>query len=227
MLWQNAASFLTAASDHCSNVTVRSASEADIEAFAEKHEHEATWQLATSLPETQNIHHIEVLADEKGINCLPYAGSTDIVIHNFEDINACPKIKYCILFPHMQITSINELQSCLGAVTEQEIIPGWTYVAVIYDDRWWPGVVQSLSEQKAVISFMVPQGQNKFKWPKKQQIEEVPLCEMLAILKSSPEPVNQRGHFSFGDCETSRIMELMCPVLGSGWLHWHVDITFS
>ena len=103
------------------------------------------------MPGTQNIHHKEVFADEKGIRCLPYTGSTE-----FENLNACKEQPY-----------INELQSCLGAVADLAIIPGATYVAVIYDDRWWPGVIQRMSEQKAVLSFIVPQEPNKFKWPKK------------------------------------------------------------
>ena len=207
----DAASFLEAASTHCHNTSILSVTEADIAKFAKEHDLEATWELATSVPGTLNIHHIEVLP--KSIQCLPYSGSTDISIHSFEDGTVSHEQQLPVV--HIDSSSL-ESQTGPGTVTEQDITPGSTYVAVIYDDKWWPGIVQNFHQQKAVITFMLPQGQNRFKWPRKQQIEEVPLCEVLAVLKTPLQPVNQRGLFSFDDCEASRITELMYSVIGSG-----------
>ena len=201
----------TCCSTHCHNTSILSVTEVDIAKFAKEHDLEATWELATSVPGTLNIHHIEVLP--KSIQCLPYSGSTDISIHSFEDGTVSHEQQLPVV--HIDSSSL-ESQTGPGTVTEQDITPGSTYVAVIYDDKWWPGIVQNFHQQKAVITFMLPQGQNRFKWPRKQQIEEVPLCEVLAMLKTPPQPVNQRGLFSFDDCEASRITELMYSVIGSG-----------
>ena len=69
--------------------------------------------------------------------------------------------------------------------------------------------LSSFHEQKAIIAFMNPQADNKFRWPRKQQVEDVPLCEVLAVLKSPPQPVNQFGLFPFDDCEANQITKLM------------------
>jgi len=42
----------------------------------------------------------------------------------------------------------------------------------------------------------------------KEQTEEIPLCEVLAVFKSPQPPVIQHGLF-FSDCEASQITEMM------------------
>lgn len=95
-------------------------------------------------------------------------------------------------------------------VNKVDLVPGSSYVAVIYDDVWWPGLVQSVTEDSAVISFMMPlKTENKFKWPKKSQIEIVKISEILAVIQCVPEPVNQRGTFCFPSDEADRLTKLM------------------
>ena len=53
-------------------------------------------------------------------------------------------------------------------------------MAVIYNDSVGQEL-SSLHPQKAAITFMMPHGQNKYKWPRKQQIESIPLHEVLAV----------------------------------------------
>jgi hypothetical protein len=92
-----------------------------------------------------------------------------------------------------------------------------TYVAVIYDNAWWPGLVQSMDKQsnKAKITFMIPKGKNIFSWPpdSKPQRDELDLKEILCVIATTPILVNQRGHYKFPVEETQRIEALMQSVL--------------
>jgi hypothetical protein len=92
---------------------------------------------------------------------------------------------------------------------------GSTYVAVIYDDVWWPGLVQAVNQEtnKVAIRFMCPKPTNKFMWPSKEQIEELHLSEILCVLGSIPSLVNQRGLYGFPQDEIDRVEKLMNTVL--------------
>ena len=80
---------------------------------------------------------------------------------------------------------INEANDSEHAcVNKGDLVLGSSYVAVINDDVWWPGLVQSVTEDSAVISFMIPlKNENKFNWPEPCQIEIVKISEILAFIQ--------------------------------------------
>jgi hypothetical protein len=98
-------------------------------------------------------------------------------------------------------------------VQPNEIVVGSTYVAVIYNDVWWPGIVERLNGHSAHINFMIPQGKNKYIWPSKAQQDDLNLHEVLCILNSAPQPVNQRGQYAFPSAEADRVDALLLAVL--------------
>ena len=105
--------------------------------FVECHRKDPDFKMK-QVSRKQKWHRTRKLtAEEKSIKCLPYEGSTDITIHTFDDGTA-----YHEQQPHSDYSS-PDLQTGPGTVTEQDITTGSTYVAVVYDDKWWPGIVQS------------------------------------------------------------------------------------
>ena len=92
-----------------------------------------------------------------------------------------------------------------------------TYVAVINDNVWWLGLVQSVDKEskKVKVNFMIPKANNVFSWPpdSKPQRDELDLKEILCVIGATPILVNQRGHYKFPVEETKRIETLMRSVL--------------
>ena len=91
------------------------------------------------------------------------------------------------------------------------------WVAVIYDDQWWPGSVDAVSSNNQIsISFMKPVAENKFIWrqsPNGECLDTdiVPIGEVLVKLEEIPEPVSNR-HFSFSSSYAKRLTNLMKSV---------------
>ena len=196
----DASSFAEAAKSRCPNICILLVSAEDIDNFSKSHTLEETWQLATAIPNTQAIHCVEILSNtsDRGITYSMYSSQVQKQIHKFQSLAGSTSKQVC----HPSRSDDTETPPC-------SITPGSTFVAVIYDDQWWPGLVQAIRDETAVISFMVPQKNCRFKWPRKHQIEEVPVGEILTVLNSPPEPVNQRGLFAFTEMETARVTNLM------------------
>ena len=62
------------------------------------------------------------------------------------------------------------------------------WVAVIYDDVWWPGVIQAVHEERGSykINFMKPVGDNKFIWPEEIDVAQVSQAEILQYIPMPP-----------------------------------------
>lgn len=80
-----------------------------------------------------------------------------------------------------------------------------SWVAVIYDGEWWPGVVEQVdgeSENAYQIKFMKPScpgTENRFSWPMNQEETDcLPRDEILTIIGEPPKPVTRR-HYCFSD----------------------------
>lgn len=88
-----------------------------------------------------------------------------------------------------------------------------SWVAVIYDNSWWPGVVESLQDAVATINFMKPQsGKNRFSWSLKEEKDQIPINEILCILDDAPVPISRR-FYSFQDDTYESINALMANIL--------------
>lgn len=91
------------------------------------------------------------------------------------------------------------------------------WVAVIYDDQWWPGSVDSVSvDSQIVVSFMKPVAYNRFIWRQSSDgkcldTDIVPMREVLAKLSEIPEPASSR-HFSFSSSYAESLNDLMKSV---------------
>ena len=69
------------------------------------------------------------------------------------------------------------------------------YVAVIYDDTWYPGMVKEIVGDECTISFMKQMGNNSFIWPLAADIDHMSKSGIFTCLPA-PTPVSRR-HFSF------------------------------
>lgn len=66
------------------------------------------------------------------------------------------------------------------------------WVAVLYDDQWWPGNVDTIDNDHLIITFMKPVGVNKFIWP------SIPVKDKILKLTRLEDPlipINNRTFF--------------------------------
>ena len=87
------------------------------------------------------------------------------------------------------------------------------WVAAIYDDKWWPGTVDSVSHSDQItVSFMKPVSRNKFVWRHENgkciDTDVLPKAEVLAKLTEIPIPVSNR-HFGFSPSYAASLDNLM------------------
>ena len=69
------------------------------------------------------------------------------------------------------------------------------YIAVLYDDHWWIGLVEEaqMENSEAKVKFMTPHGPRKvFSWPVKDDVCWVPFSSILRIVNSLA-PTSQSG----------------------------------
>ena len=94
-----------------------------------------------------------------------------------------------------------------------------SWVAVIYDNDWWPGKVESLEDGAAAINFMMPQpgatpGANRFIWPQKQELDRLPVEELLCVLTDEPKPVGRSGrHYQLSEVDYVSTNTLMADLV--------------
>lgn len=167
-----------------------------ISTFTKEKGLEDPWTSAKAVTGTQNIHCVSVLSSKCTFDMLSKS-------HTGADSDSDPP----------QATDLHASNPVPPVANVDLIVAGSTYAAVVYDDVWWPGLVQKVVGDIATISFMTPKSQNKFQWPRRSQIETVRCDEILTILQSPPEPVNQRGFFSFPPCEVDRVEKLLSHIL--------------
>nr|XP_042896254.1 uncharacterized protein LOC122269017 [Parasteatoda tepidariorum] len=67
------------------------------------------------------------------------------------------------------------------------------WLAVIYDNLWYPGSVEEIQEDGFVLSFMHCSG-DKFYWPSPEEKFTVPENEIMCIISDAPQPISRR-HF--------------------------------
>lgn len=88
-----------------------------------------------------------------------------------------------------------------------------SWVAVVYDDDWWPGEIERMQDDAFTINFMKPQsGVNRFAWPRKTERDTLPIAEILCVLDEPPAPASRR-HFSFSEKTFKRAEATMAKVM--------------
>lgn len=70
-----------------------------------------------------------------------------------------------------------------------------TFVVVIYQDEYYPGVIESLNEEGAVVSAMFKTAKGNWKWPEKKDSIHYSWEEIVGSI-NPPKKVNRRGMFS-------------------------------
>lgn len=68
-----------------------------------------------------------------------------------------------------------------------------SWVAVIYDNHWVPGVIEKERKNMVTIKFMKIIGQNRFVWPQRDDQDTIPLNSILTTLSEHPELVSYTG----------------------------------
>jgi hypothetical protein len=68
--------------------------------------------------------------------------------------------------------------------------PG-VFVAVLYDRKWFPAVVVKRHDDEIDVKFMEVKGDNKFRWPEKEDRLFVPITDALSVI-SEPVAVSKR-----------------------------------
>ncbi|XP_022205293.2 uncharacterized protein LOC111061905 isoform X2 [Nilaparvata lugens] len=83
------------------------------------------------------------------------------------------------------------------------------WVAVIYDDKWYPGVVERVGEAGEnflSVNFMARSGAN-FTWPTKPDTQTVEKKDVLKKIRTPPFPVSSR-HFGLDSQSIRQIEDL-------------------
>ena len=59
-----------------------------------------------------------------------------------------------------------------------------TYVAVMYENNWYIGVVEAenVEKEEVFVNFMESKGGNKFAWPKHADKLSVPIVDIIGVL---------------------------------------------
>ncbi|XP_054258827.1 uncharacterized protein LOC128983544 [Macrosteles quadrilineatus] len=69
-----------------------------------------------------------------------------------------------------------------------------SWVGVVYDTQWYPGIVENKGE-KITVSFMARSGQ-KFFWPSPPDIQMLNPAHIMCRINKPPHPVSNR-HYGF------------------------------
>ncbi|KAL3875659.1 hypothetical protein ACJMK2_033589 [Sinanodonta woodiana] len=99
--------------------------------------------------------------------------------------------------PRNQLVQNSEAEQTTGH-DENEFYQVYTYVAVIYESRWYVGEVLEYDkdDQEYNINFMVA-GKNSFKWPVKPDQIWIPSSDVLCSLDEPIKQVKTRNMFKF------------------------------
>ena len=77
---------------------------------------------------------------------------------------------------------------CLSEETHAvNVVKVYQYVAVAYNDSWYPGIVTKKDANMIHVSFMQRVDGGKFRWPKNHEVEMIDSRNIMDIL-SPPVP---------------------------------------
>ncbi|GBN85411.1 hypothetical protein AVEN_72654-1 [Araneus ventricosus] len=132
--------------------------------------HQLTWNKFENVQ--LQLHYLSCFTCEK---CLHYSSEPSFVelSPRFKNTNDCTDSQ----------ASIPDLKS------EPIIIGAW--VAVVYDENWFPGLIEKINDDNLKINFMLRNG-SRFYWPNIPDIQEAPKNGILCLIKSPPSPITSR-----------------------------------
>ncbi|XP_054720938.1 uncharacterized protein LOC129230555 [Uloborus diversus] len=97
----------------------------------------------------------------------------------------------CVHFPESAITyKINDENDIVNETKAKLNVGDW--VAVVFSDKWYPGVIENITKNTLRVSFMTICGRNKFSWPEKEDIQDIEVPHILCKIRSCPEPASTR-----------------------------------
>ena len=85
------------------------------------------------------------------------------------------------------------------------------YVAVVYQNQWYPGCITKVNGHTVEVNVMhrMMTGKNNFKWPKSK--DEIPyLYDDVLCVIDPPKPSNQRGEFCLDNDDFLKANALLC-----------------
>jgi len=101
----------------------------------------------------------------------------------------------------------------MNTMVESEKPEVGKWVAVIYDEEWFPGLVEEVREDKLIINFMFKDSK-RFFWPANPDRQTVSKSGVLCILEAAPYPVSSR-RFAIAEDEYFKINQLCASVLAA------------
>ncbi|KAG1714416.1 Mitochondrial coenzyme A transporter SLC25A42 [Nymphon striatum] len=142
-----------------------------------------SWEDAPAADGIRSMHDAQCIFKDHKIELRHVTGQTesDVVIH-YEAQSQLP-------------------DDIVTAHVPGDVVAG-DWVAVIYDDQWWPGTVDSVStDDEITVSSMKPVAKNKFIWRQDSNgkcidTDVVPTTEVLAKLKEIPVPLQVENFHS-------------------------------
>ena len=91
------------------------------------------------------------------------------------------------------------------------ISPGSTFVACVYDHKWWIGIVKEKSEEHGDyhINFMHPSGEAKqYTWPDREDLCWVDKANLITTVSCPVMTSSSLRGFSLPEADIRRIKEL-------------------
>ncbi|GBO19681.1 hypothetical protein AVEN_7181-1 [Araneus ventricosus] len=88
--------------------------------------------------------------------------------------------------------------------SEPIIVGAW--VAVVYDENWFPGLIEEINDDNLKINFMLRNG-SRFYWPNIPDIQEVPKNGILCLIRSPPSPITSRYFITASLCDINLKMK--------------------
>ncbi|GBN52439.1 hypothetical protein AVEN_103990-1 [Araneus ventricosus] len=85
---------------------------------------------------------------------------------------------------------VKDSQASTPDLESEPIIVG-TWVAVVYDENWFPGLIEEIIDDNLKINFML-RSASRFYWPNIPDIQLVPKDGILCLIKSPPSPITSR-----------------------------------
>lgn len=82
--------------------------------------------------------------------------------------------------------------------TSEKVFEEGQWIAVLFDDHWWPGQVMSVNNKNMTLKHhFKPVAENKFKYLEKPQLETISVDTYLSTLPCDPSPDHSARFFSY------------------------------
>lgn len=163
--------------------------EVEMQKLKERH------SICKSVPDTRSLHFIRPI----GTNLVEYSLNSPF--------SSPQQMKQAIIFP------TNLLQHVPQASQITEDLQEGQWIAILYDEHWWPGQVIEVHEKQITVKHVFkPIAENKFKYLEKPLFETIPLHSYLSVLPCDPSPDQTARFFSYDSNIALKIKSLVNKV---------------